>query len=101
MAWKDDFKRYDTSNGYGNAKKWRNCFNERISDKDAIAILSEQDETPYSILGISDQATQQEIKKSFRLKITEWHPDLNQHREAEATAMSKKIIAAYSLLIKK
>lgn len=97
-AWKDNYQRYDTNNGFGNSKKWRNAFHERISDDEAIEILSHQDETPYFLLGIAEGATQAEIKKAFRKKITEWHPDLNQHREAEANAMSKKIIAAYSIL---
>jgi DnaJ-class molecular chaperone len=101
MGWTDNFKRYDTSNGFGNGRKWRESFYERISDQDAAQILKSQDETPYSLLGITETATQDEIKKSFRQKITEWHPDRNQHRESEATAMSKKIIAAYTLLSKK
>lgn len=99
-TWKDNYQRYDTTSGFGNSNKWRNAFHERISDDEAIEILSGQEETPYCLLGIAEGATQAEIKKAFRIKITEWHPDLNQHREAEATVMSKKIIAAYSLLYK-
>lgn len=101
MAWTDNFNRYNTNNGFGNGKKWRESFYERVSDHDVKQILSSQDETPYSLLGINENATQDEIKKSFRLKITEWHPDKNQHREIEATFMSKKIIAAYTLLSKR
>lgn len=70
---------------------------ERMSKDEAQAILM-QSETPYSILGISSQATQSEIKKAFRQLITEWHPDRNQHRVKEAEEQSKKIIAAYTLL---
>ncbi|RXK86194.1 J domain-containing protein [Filimonas effusa] len=52
--------------------------------------------TPYEVLGISPEATPQEIKKAFRRLIAQWHPDKNPHPEAEA--MSKKIIAAYTIL---
>lgn len=101
MAWTDNFKRYDTSNGYGNSRKWKQTFYERISDTEAIKILAdEQEETPYSLLGIAPGATQAEIKKAFRTKMKEWHPDYNPHRLHEATEMSKKINAAYSLLYK-
>lgn len=94
----DGYKTYDTSNGYGNAKKWRSSFNERFSEKEAENILKYEQQTPYQILGVLPSATAAEIKKAFRKLISEWHPDFNQHRIEEAEEMSKKIIAAYSLL---
>lgn len=101
MSWdKSKFKTYDTSNGYGSERKWRNSFYERISDQEASRIIREQDETPYSLLNILEGATQAEIKTAFRTKMKEWHPDFNPHRIDEATAMSKKIIAAYTILKK-
>lgn len=99
-VWKDNFKRYDTSNGFGNAKKWKEAFYERLSTEEAFIILSKQEETPYSLLGIYENASQEEIRKAFKAKIKEWHPDLNQHRIIEANEMSKKIIAAYTILKK-
>jgi DnaJ-class molecular chaperone len=94
----DGYNTYDTSKGYGNAKKWRTALKERMSREQAAAILQQEEETPYSLLGISPQATATEIKKAFRLRIVEWHPDKNQHRIQEVEAMSKKIIAAYTWL---
>ncbi len=95
------YRTYDTSEGYGHAKQWRNSFYDRIGDKEAIEILESQNETPYSLLGLKNEAaTQQEIKSAFRKKMMEWHPDFNPSRLEEATAMSKKIIAAYSYLYK-
>ncbi|MDR2272034.1 MAG: J domain-containing protein [Sphingobacterium sp.] len=96
----DGYKTYDTSNGYGNAKKWRSAFNERFSKDKADAILRDGQQTPYQILGVPPTATATEIKKAFRKLIAQWHPDFNQHRIEEAEEMSKKIIAAYSLLSK-
>ncbi len=94
----DGYKTYDTSNGFGNARKWRSTFKERFSKEEAEVILKEEQQTPYQILGLSVGATAAEIKKAFRKLIAVWHPDVNQHRLEEAEEMSKKIIAAYSLL---
>ena len=96
----DGYKTYDTTNGFGSARSWRDAFYERMTGEQAARILKSQEETPYSLLGISPGATQAEIKKAFRLKIIEWHPDKNQHRIKEATEMSQKIIAAYTVLSK-
>ena len=92
----DGYEKYDTSKGYGNAKKWKDAFNQRMGKKDAEVIL--KTDTPHGILGIGINATQAEIKRAFRKLITAWHPDKNQHRLKEAEEMSKKIIAAYTLL---
>lgn len=96
----DGYETYNTSGGFGNAKQWRQAFREKMTKDEAKDIIEAQEETPYTILGISTSATQAEIKKAFRQLITEWHPDRNQHRIAEAEAMSKKIIAAYTILKK-
>lgn len=94
----DGYKTYNTSDGFGNAKKWKETFYQRMRKEDAEIILTHQAETPYSILGLERGATMAEIKKAFRKLISEWHPDKNQHRLKEAEEMSKKIIAAYTLL---
>lgn len=94
----DGYKTYDTTDGLGHADQWRSAFRERMSRQEATGILQSQELTPYQLLGVSTSATKGEIKKAFRKLIAEWHPDHNQHRPAEAEEMSKKIIAAYSLL---
>jgi DnaJ-domain-containing protein 1 len=91
----DGYKTYDTSNGFGSSKKWREAFHQRMSSEEAKEILSKSSETPYGILGVTLNATMEEIKKAYRRKLMEWHPDKNQHRLAEAEEMTKKIIAAY------
>ena len=59
-------------------------------------------ETYYEILGISRNATQDEIKKAYRDKIKEYHPDrfINQPKwiRKEADEMSKKLNEAYEVL---
>jgi DnaJ-class molecular chaperone len=97
----DGYKTYDTRNGYGNPKQWRNAFDQRMNPEEAEAVLSAQAQSPHEILGIQANATAEEIKKAFRKRIMEWHPDKNQNRTDEAKEMSQKIIAAYSLLTDK
>jgi DnaJ-class molecular chaperone len=94
------YKKYDTSAGHGNARQWKGAFSDRMGTGEAIEIIGKQSETVYTILEVSESATQAEIKKAFYKKITEWHPDRNPHRLEEANAMAKKIIAAYTILKK-
>ncbi|MGN7820655.1 J domain-containing protein [Chitinophaga sp. 22536] len=94
----DGYQTYDTAGGYGNAQSWRDAFKQTMSKEDATVLMNEAVQTPHEILGISPAASAAEIKTAFRQLIRQWHPDTNQHRLAEAEAMSKKIIAAYTLL---
>ena len=52
----------------------------------------------YKILNIQEDATEQEIKKAYYNAMKEWHPDRNLHRGEEATARSKEIVEAYTVL---
>lgn len=94
----DGYKTYDSTEGFGNARKWKKAMQDRMSREDATTLMQEQGETPYSILGVSTSATAAEIKTAYRKAIIQWHPDKNPDRLTEAEAMSKKIIAAYTLL---
>ena len=51
----------------------------------------------YEILEISETATETEIKKAYRKKAMEFHPDRNPGN-AEAEAKFKKINEAYATL---
>lgn len=50
----------------------------------------------YEILGISKNASDQEIKAAYRKQALEWHPDRN--KSAEATERFKQINKAYEVL---
>ncbi|OGH02987.1 MAG: hypothetical protein A2798_00985 [Candidatus Levybacteria bacterium RIFCSPHIGHO2_01_FULL_37_17] len=54
------------------------------------------DKDYYSILGISKNATEAEIKKAYRKLALEYHPDRNKGKEAEAKF--KEITKAYEVL---
>jgi len=93
-----NYKTYDNEReGYGDASDWRRSFYRRMSPDEATRILNEED--PYEILGVRVGVTPGEIIKAFRKMAMKWHPDLNPDNLDDATAMMKKINAAYSLLI--
>lgn len=50
----------------------------------------------YDLLGIKPGATQEEIKKAWKKKALEWHPDRN--KSAEAEVKMKEINEAYEIL---
>jgi DnaJ-class molecular chaperone len=94
----DGYKTYDTTEGFGSPKGWQKAFKQRMGKDEAEAILQDCEQTPYGVLGIGTDATKEAIKKAYRKLISLWHPDHNQHRIPEAEEMSKKIIAAYTIL---
>ena len=51
----------------------------------------------YSILGVSEDATLVEIKKSYRFLVKKYHPDRNSGKEIESE-MIKKINIAFEVL---
>jgi len=52
----------------------------------------------YEILGISETASDSEIKKAYRREALHWHPDKNQDRLEEANERFKLISEAYEVL---
>ena len=52
----------------------------------------------YEVLGVSKTATQDEIKKAYRVKAKQYHPDSNQGNEKEAEAKFKEVSEADSVL---
>lgn len=53
---------------------------------------------PYEILGVSKDATQDEIKKAYRQKAKQYHPDLHPGDEAAARKMND-VNEAYDMLM--
>lgn len=52
----------------------------------------------YELLGVSQTAAAEEIKKAYRAKALQLHPDKNPHRIQEATELFAKIQNAYQVL---
>ena len=52
---------------------------------------------PYSVLGISRDASQEEVKKAYRKKAKEYHPDLHPN-DPKATEKMNEINEAYDMI---
>ena len=52
---------------------------------------------PYQVLGVSSTASQEEIKKAYRLKAKEYHPDLHPD-DPDAQVKMNRINEAYDIL---
>ena len=52
----------------------------------------------YELLEVDHTVSGEEIKKAYRRKALEWHPDKNQYRVEEATKKFALIQEAYEVL---
>lgn len=90
-----DYSPYGTYEGKrGNPNQWRDAFKERFTAAERKAILKE--DSAWTILGLEPGASLTEIKRAFRLRARETHPDHNPHL-ADGEAF-KKVNAAYQEL---
>lgn len=57
-----------------------------------------EQKTHYEVLGVSTNATTEEIKKAYKKKASQYHPDKNYGNEKEVEEMFKSIANAYDVL---
>ena len=57
---------------------------------------------PYSVLGVSPNATDEEVKKAYRKLSRKYHPDanINNPNRAAAEEKFKEVQAAYDQIVK-
>ncbi|XP_003382633.2 PREDICTED: dnaJ homolog subfamily B member 6-like isoform X2 [Amphimedon queenslandica] len=60
--------------------------------------MASGDTSYYETLGLSKNATEEEIKKAYRKLALKWHPDKNQDNVEEADKKFKEIAEAYEVL---
>lgn len=61
-----------------------------------LQILSALAFDPYQILGVTQKASQADIKKAYKKLVRKWHPDKNKHPQAEDRFI--EISKAYEIL---
>ncbi len=54
---------------------------------------------PFKVLGINEQATDQEVKKAYRDLSKKYHPDANPNNQEEAAEKFKEIQEAYRQIV--
>lgn len=93
-----DYAPYGTTTQRGNPDDWRKAYEHRMmGEEEAVAVLDK--DNPYTVLGLSQGADKDAVKKAFRVYSMKWHPDVC--KEPNAAEMFKKGHAAYSLLMGK
>jgi hypothetical protein len=90
----ESFKIKNLSDGYNLNVQWTEP--KKAPSPDDIRNVKGKEDY-YSILGVSRDATQEEIKKAYRDRIGAYHPDKNPGNKA-AEAKSKNINEAYGIL---
>ncbi len=68
------------------------------SAKQAFAKASMTLQQAVKILGVSLNATEQEITKAYKKLMLKWHPDRNQGNEEQANRMAQMINEAYAIM---
>jgi len=53
----------------------------------------------YSILGLANNATKDDVKKAYKKLAKKWHPDKNPDNQEEATRRFKEVSEAYQVLV--
>ncbi|MDE5767712.1 MAG: DnaJ domain-containing protein [Malacoplasma sp.] len=85
---------FDFDSFYFNEDEWDEFLNKKQK-----SYKNNNEKDYHAILGVSKNATEQEIKIAFRKKAKEWHPDVCKKENAEI--MFKDINEAYNNLINK
>jgi len=89
---------YNNHNNNDNSNQNNNNNNNNNHNKNNNNNENVDSDDYYAVLGLSRQATQDEIKKAYKKAALKWHPDKNPDRKTEAEQKFQKISEAYDVL---
>ena len=75
-------------------EKFQHGINNLVKD-------AEQREEARALLGVSPEATPEDVRRSYKRLAVQWHPDKNRDRLEEAEEMFKRVQQAASILLPK
>ena len=88
----DGYKTYDVkAEGHGSPYEWKDAFRERMGLDEARRVVA--DGSPWSILGVDENAAWEQVKKAYRKMVMKHHPD-----KGGDAAMFRKVQGAYEIL---
>jgi DnaJ-domain-containing protein 1 len=90
-----NYRTYDTSTGFGGPEQWNSAFEQRMGIETAKEVLG--DSSPFAVLGVDLGSAWEAIKKAYRARVKETHPDLNSGLDGSEF---RKVQAAYEILEK-
>ncbi len=91
-AFGDTKYKYDpATQGYGSPSEWKQAFRERMGLDEARRVVA--DGSPWSILGVDENAAWEQVKKAYRKMVMKHHPD-----KGGDAAMFRKVQGAYEIL---
>ena len=77
----------------GQKNGWDNFYEEFVK-----ALDPRGEKNAYRVLGITEDATQEEIKRRYKKLAVKWHPDRNPNNKEEAQQKFMEIQEAYEIL---
>ena len=79
----------------GQKNGWDNFYDEFVK-----ALDPRGEKNAYRVLGLTEDATQEEIKRRYKKLAVKWHPDRNPNNKDEAQEKFMEIQEAYEILSK-
>ncbi|KAJ8253001.1 hypothetical protein GJAV_G00208050, partial [Gymnothorax javanicus] len=89
---------YKALYSYFNTARKQYLLAENTSEKESTRVRGEDMVDYYNVLGVSRNASSDDIKKAYRKLALRWHPDKNPDNKEEAERKFKEIAEAYEVL---
>lgn len=106
----EDFERYYAEAEAEDPNFWQSTSQQHAQSNKSSSSSSSREKTrtrvtiksnPYTVLGVTIHATEEEIKQAYRRKAREYHPDMHPQEKEKYTAKMADINAAFDMLRKR